>query len=302
VAPKRKPDRPLKPSERRRIRVSPEEVRERMLQAALELTEELGALTVTLDLGMEDVIRRADVPRSAAYRLWPYRGDFIDDVIAKLASDDGLGLAIAEERSLGEAARELTDRANELASPEGRRALTLDLVRRFVRQNVHELGSAPGWNTYVALIAGANFMPEKRTAQRVAIELQRNDRAFLRRMQDYYEGVGKLLGLRPRASLTWRHFAIAAAAGLEGLVLRRSMIDPAKDVAREKLVDEDDWTLDEFINAPIMATPSGSDVAEEWYLPALTFLAVLDAFTEDDPDWSPDGLAALLGLEDRPAE
>jgi hypothetical protein len=257
-----------------------------MLEAALELTEELNALTVTLDLGMEDVIRRAGVPRSSAYRLWAYRGDFIADVLVSLSSVASLGMSELEDTSLSDARNALLARLDELDTVEGRRAVKWEIAREFVPRHFETIATSKWWNTYVALIAAAHFMPSEETAERIAVELQRNDRAFLNDMAGYYEAMGSLLGLRPRAPLTWRHFAISAAAELEGFGLRRSMIGPTARAPREAVTDVDDWTLDELVNAPIMATPPGSDAANEWFLPALTFLAILDAFTEEDPNWS----------------
>ena len=59
----------------------------RMLGAALAVVGRTG-LTVSLDhLSFEDIIRDADVSRSAVYRRWPYKDLFFSDLVKQLALD-----------------------------------------------------------------------------------------------------------------------------------------------------------------------------------------------------------------------
>ena len=56
-----------------------------MLRAAVAMVHHAG-LTVSLDhISFEDVIRDADVSRSAAYRRWPYKDLFFGDLVEELA-------------------------------------------------------------------------------------------------------------------------------------------------------------------------------------------------------------------------
>src|SRR6201989_3626281 len=66
-------------------RVPAEEVRQRMLDAGRELAVEAGAALTIEHLRLEEVIQRARVPRSSVYRLWPYKDDYIDDLMVYLA-------------------------------------------------------------------------------------------------------------------------------------------------------------------------------------------------------------------------
>ena len=66
-------------------RVPAEEVRRRMLEAGRDLAIESGAALTIEHLRVEEVIQRARVPRSSAYRMWPYREDYIDDLLCYLA-------------------------------------------------------------------------------------------------------------------------------------------------------------------------------------------------------------------------
>jgi AcrR family transcriptional regulator len=66
-------------------RVPAEEIRQRMLGAGRELALEAGAALTIEHLRLEEVIQRARVPRSSAYRLWPYKEDYIEDLLCYLA-------------------------------------------------------------------------------------------------------------------------------------------------------------------------------------------------------------------------
>ena len=66
-------------------RVAAEEVRRRMLEAGRELALEAGAALTIEHLRLEEVIQRARVPRSSAYRMWAYREEYTDDLLCYLA-------------------------------------------------------------------------------------------------------------------------------------------------------------------------------------------------------------------------
>ena len=70
---------------RRSRRLSDQETEKRMLHAAMAMVNRTG-LTVSLDhLSFEDIIRDADVARSAVYRRWPYKDLFFSDLVKELA-------------------------------------------------------------------------------------------------------------------------------------------------------------------------------------------------------------------------
>ena len=72
---------------RRGRRLSDQETEQRMLQAAVAMVHRTG-LTVSLEhISFEDVIRDADVSRSAVYRRWPYKDLFFSDLVKELAKD-----------------------------------------------------------------------------------------------------------------------------------------------------------------------------------------------------------------------
>ncbi len=106
-------------------RVPAEEVRQRMLDAGRELALEAGAALTIEHLRLEEVIQRARVPRSSAYRLWAYREDYIDDLLCYLAGTGSWfsDRPVLDPETFADIKRILDENRHLLATPEGRRAL-----------------------------------------------------------------------------------------------------------------------------------------------------------------------------------
>src|SRR5271165_2003991 len=106
-------------------RVPAAEVKERMLDAGRELALESGAALTIEHLRMEEVIQRARVPRSSVYRLWPYKDDYIDDLLCYLAGPGSWfsGRPAHDPGTADLVQRVLTGNEHLLATPEGRQAL-----------------------------------------------------------------------------------------------------------------------------------------------------------------------------------
>src|SRR2546430_4722528 len=108
-------------------RVPADEVRQRMLDAGRELALEAGAALTIEHLRLEQVIQRARVPRSSAYRLWPYKDDYIDDLLSYLAGAGSWfsGRPVLAPQTQQAVRRVLDDNEDLLATPGGRRALLM---------------------------------------------------------------------------------------------------------------------------------------------------------------------------------
>ena len=266
-------------------------LRERVLQTAVEMVGQMDALTIGIeDLSMEQVIREAQAPRSSVYRLWPYRGDFTDDVLVALASPQHMSnLAFDEETTEGAEQDAANVRAEDLADPEFRRVLTQTLVRKWALFDLQRLTASREWQEYIALIAGTQFVRSIDARERLAIELQKCERTFIERMATFYESMSKMLGLRLRPGLTYRHLALALAAILEGVALRQTLVAATKDTPRRLLTNaEQDWTLAEIVEQPLETdSPPPTEEADQWHLATYAFQAILDGFTEEDPNYTP---------------
>jgi AcrR family transcriptional regulator len=96
-----------------------------MLQAAVAMVNRTG-LTVSLDhLSFEDIIRDADVARSAVYRRWPYKDLFFSDLVKKLAQDATPSI-VNDELALMR--RVVAEHLDWLETPELRHSLVIELV------------------------------------------------------------------------------------------------------------------------------------------------------------------------------
>lgn len=136
-------------------RVPAEEIRQRMLDAGRELAMEAGAALTIEHLRLEEVIQRARVPRSSAYRLWPYKEDYIDDLLCYLA---GEGSWFSDRPVLSPDTTVVVGQLIEanrplLATSSGRRSLLCEIVRLTAEGNYWSLSESATWRLHMALVA-----------------------------------------------------------------------------------------------------------------------------------------------------
>ena len=99
------------------------------------------------------------------------------------------------------------------------------------------------------------------------------ERDFVTTMSQFYESIFCALGYRLRAPFgSWEIVTSIAASLLEGLVLRHQT---SPEVTTQRFAIEG---------------PAGT---EDWSLPALAYLALIEQMIEPDPDFDPDGSADM---------
>lgn len=270
---------------RRRPRLSPDEIAERMYAAAREILFQQG-ITITLeDLSLDDVIASAGVPRSSVYRKWPYKGDFVADLLVNLAGPDWMTSASFDEQTLLAAASVILDRWDEVASPEGRRSVFVELVRTGVNHNFAGLLASGQWYVFYTLCVTARpptpgLDDESRVKLLAAVHAAAQ--SYIDVMAGFYQLIGSVLGLRPRAQeCTIRHIVAAGAAVVEGLAVNQ-IVATAYDSIPDRPAT---WSLSELASGPL---PGPVGHPGEWSLAALAYLAILDSMLEPDPQWSYD--------------
>src|SRR5215469_8390996 len=134
-------------------RVPAEHVRQRMQDAGRELALESGAALTIEHLRLEEGINRARVPRSSVYRMWPYKEDYIDDLLCYLAGPASwFSDAVFDPETFAVIERVLTDNRHLVATLAGRRALLCEVVRLAVARNYEALSSSPAWRLHTALV------------------------------------------------------------------------------------------------------------------------------------------------------
>jgi hypothetical protein len=266
-------------------RVPAEEVRRRMLEAGRELAIEAGAALTIEHLRVEEIIQRARVPRSSAYRMWPYREEYIDDLLCYLA---GAGnwfndRPVFDPETFTVLKQVVEDNRVLIGSPEGRRALLREIVRLTVAQNYGALTESGTWRLHMALSATLGSTRSGEARQKIAAALEESQRVSRDSLVAVFWFLAQELGLRMRdPAATIEHMQLAGGLLVQSVALRNVQVQAAADGD-----DSGEAALvDTLLNAPLPG-PGLHGQPAEWTLAALAYMGVVDAFIELDPDFIP---------------
>ncbi|MGD0927796.1 MAG: TetR/AcrR family transcriptional regulator [Streptosporangiaceae bacterium] len=260
---------------RRGRRLSDHETEQRMLRAALAMVRRTG-LTVSLDhISLEDVIRDADVSRSAVYRHWPYKDLFFSDLVRELARTATPTIVDDEVAMIREI---VADRLDWLETPELRHSLVVELFRRLALLDFDTLYGSAGWRTYIALHATFMSLADGDLRDQVQAALAESERAHLARIAAAWQQLAELFGyrLQPEAGATFDTLAPLLSATMRGLVIMA-------------------LSMPEIATQRTEASPFGAAAREEWSLPAIGLASIASALLEPDPGviWDEPRLAAV---------
>jgi AcrR family transcriptional regulator len=171
-----------------------------VLDAALAQLAEHG-VSVGLDrLRFEDVIRDANVSRSSAYRRWPSRDAFVEDVLVELAGgvyQPGIGAVVA--RRAGDVLGVLPASATD---PGARRDLLVELVRLTFETDVVATAASAEFRAFLALRAAFTGIESDELRGRFATALAVTDRRTVARGAAILARVADVFGLRLVGPLT----------------------------------------------------------------------------------------------------
>jgi AcrR family transcriptional regulator len=278
-------------------RVPAEEVRQRMLDAGREMALEAGAALTIEHLRLEEVIQRARVPRSSVYRMWPYREEYIDDLLCYLA---GTGSWFSERPVLDPATfavvRQILDENTRLlATLDGRRALLCEIVRITASHNYEALTQSTQWRLHMALVATLGSTRSGEARKRIAAALEDSQRRSRESMVAVLGQLVGVLGLRLRdPAYTFDHVQLAGGLLVQSLALRNVQVQAAIGTPRDPdgtpdgpqaAGTSDTAVVNSLLNAPIPGPGLHGEPAE-WTLAAFAYLGVLDAFMELDTDFT----------------
>jgi AcrR family transcriptional regulator len=250
----------------RSIRLSAQEVRRRMLDAALVTVRENGMTLDFRDLQLDKVIVAAGVPRSSAYRIWKSRESFVGDLLNESASI--FADHLSDNRSLRLAIDLVASRPDLHHSEEGRRRLTLELVRVVLEQNYYSTIDSIAWQSFLAMSAALLADDDNDSLRLVSQTLRQASGRFVDEMAAFHEAMARLLGYRLRSGLAggFTLYAVLGSSIVEGLAVRH-LSNPA--------------VTDNFY----LGRPTLTDEPVEWAPSSIGFLAIYDAFLEPDPDF-----------------
>jgi AcrR family transcriptional regulator len=275
-------------------RVPAEEIRQRMLDAGRELAFDVGAALTIEHLRLEEVIQRARVPRSSVYRLWAYREEYIDDLLCYLAGEGSWfsERPVLAPETFSVVRRTVADNKQLLATPEGRRAILLEVVRLTTMRNYDALTESTTWRLHMALVATLGSTRSGEARKRIAAALedaQKRSRETMVALLGYLMGV---LGLRMRdPAYTLDHVQLAGGLLIQSLALRNVQVQAALGEGAEggqaaPNVPQEAKEVRALLNSPVPGPGLGGELAE-WTLVARAYLGVLDTFVELDPDFIP---------------
>lgn len=245
---------------RGRPRALPDSVlRDRMFTAAEQMLEAAGGFTLsTENVQLEAVMRRADVSRSAVYRVWPSKEDFAFELLTAFASNGAGGLQPFDPSGREEAARLVRDNPEKLGTIEGRRELLTEAVRLVASRTFAAIIETRRWRRYPALTIAADGLDEER-AEHVLATVRATEAELHRPLTEFYAGMFELLRLEARPPFT-------AATAPEALTRLTNAL--FEGLAMQHTVDS-----------------SVGDTTYEggWTLPALGFLAAVDVVSRPCP-------------------
>lgn len=267
-----------------RRRMTDREMEQRVLDAAVALVHEQGISTGLERIAFDEVVRRADVSRTSAYRRWPKREQFYGDVLIRLAS--GTTLPAPEETITGHAADVVRRYAQRLESPQEHRNLVVELLRVSIGRDYEVASSAPEWRTFTSLLASHQGITDDDVRAAVAAELVAAERRSVEVRARVYAQFTALLGYRLIPPLAgpdgFDLMSRAAGATMTGLLTKLSLSEPADQ-------------------APRHLRAFGSTESAEWTPATYMVTSTVLAYIEPDPGvaWTPtrvdDLLTAIMG-------
>ncbi len=271
-------------------RVPAEQVRQRMLDAGRELALEVGAALTIERLRLEEVIQRARVPRSSVYRIWPYREDYIDDLLCYLA---GAGSWFRDRTVLDpetfEVARQIiVGNSHLLAAPEGRRALIREVLRVTTTGNYRTLSESPPWRLHMALVATLGSTRTGEARKQIAAALEDSQRRSRDSLVTVFDILAKVIGLRLRdPAWSASHLQLAGGLLVQSMALRNLQAQAALDNE-----SADATIVNTLLNTPLPGPGLNGEPAQ-WTLAAFAYVGRFEAFVELDPDFvPPEGVTA----------
>ncbi|WP_162234563.1 TetR/AcrR family transcriptional regulator [Agreia sp. Leaf210] len=245
-----------------------EQIRRRMLDAALESVGESGMSLGYPGLQMDEVISAAGVSRSSVYRIWHSKELFVADLLNEAASR--FADKINDDRALSTAIDVISSRPDLHSTEEGRRRLMRETIRVVLEQNFYSTIDSAAWQSFLSTSAALLVHDGNDSLRRVADTLRQGSDRFISDMAAFHEALTCLLGftLRDEFAGGYTLYAVLGSSIVEGLAIRH-LSNPT--------------VTDNFYVGP----PTLTDEPTEWAPSAIGFLSIFDQFFVSDPEFDP---------------
>lgn len=256
-----------------RPRMSAAEVRAAMLETAVKAVNTAG-LTVSLDhISMDAVVLEAGVARSAAYRVWPQRAQFIRDLLLAVARSPSVAHSAFDPETLRAGLTALEPWRGRLTSVEARRGALVEACRIGVLQNFESLAADRGWQTEIALRATILSFPadEREELQNALDEAVAT---YVQAMANFYEMVSNVMGYEMAPGRDYYFLAQSGSSIVEGILLRGAVLPEPRRPEIAALAERFD------------ADPFGTGTAQ-WNAAGIAFTGNLLALTRPSDDFDP---------------
>lgn len=198
-------------------RLTRSELRTRVLDAAAEFTAAGGLSVSPFHVNVEELLRRAGVPRSSAFVAFGGKEGLITELIVRLLEQDAGADFSPETRAV--VRRTVESSAHLLVDRAGRDAVLWECVRLGVEQNFRDVLASPGWRTSTAISVSWSTIPDA-AHQRIADAMKRSAAAYEQSMADFYASLLDVFARRPGPGVDLRMIASANAAAVEGAAQR----------------------------------------------------------------------------------
>jgi len=260
--------------------VGRKDVRERVLDVAQDLVDARG-LTVGLGhLSFEEVITKAEVSRTTAYRVWPRKERFLEDLLRRLADTCSPCYGDVDQESTGVALAALREFVDDLRTATGRKIALVELCRVIGDQSFQDMRTSPKWTTYVALIATMRSLEDEALARELRERMRHVEDEAATYVAAAAHHIAGLTGFRLRKIAGgYSTLAHLGAAAMEGMLLLAD-IRPTIPEATARI------------------DPFGTGRFAEWSLPAIAYTSAMIGVLEPDPDFSWEETCAILRQQD----
>jgi AcrR family transcriptional regulator len=256
-------------------RTTPDTIRRRMLDTALDLVRDQGMSVQIFGLHFDDVIGAAGVPRSSAYRIWSSKDLFFADLLDETAA---LATRQLSDRDALRLAVEIVASRPELhGTPDGRLHLIHEVIRVVLEQNYYATIDSFGWQSFLSLAAVVLTNKDGQSMRRVETTLREGGERFVAEMAAFHESVTSLLGFSLRNDFEggYRLYAVLGSSMVEGLAIRH-LSNPS--------------VTDNFYHG----LSTLSEERAEWAPSAIGFLAIFNQLLEADDRFDPASIPARL--------